>query len=46
MGRGNASSMPLMEGMDMNVPSARYNIPDNILSENEMVAPVIPIKTH
>lgn len=45
MGRGNASAMPLMEGMDMNIPSARYNIPDNILAENEMVAPVIPIKT-
>lgn len=45
MGRGNALAMPLMEGMDMNIPSARYNIPDNILAENEMVAPVIPIKT-
>lgn len=45
MGRGNASAMPLMEGMDMNIPSARYNIPDNILAENEMVAPVMPIKT-
>lgn len=45
MGRGNASSMPLMEGMNMDVPNARYNIPDNILAENEMTAPVMSMKT-
>lgn len=45
MGRGNASAMPLMEGMNMDAPNARYNIPDNILSENELTAPIIPIKT-
>ena len=45
MGRGNASPMPLMEGMEMNIPNARYNIPDDILAENEMTAPVIPMRT-
>ena len=34
MGRGNASGMPLMEGMNMDIPNARYNIPDDILAEN------------
>lgn len=43
MGRGNASGMPLMEGMEMNIPNARYNIPDDILAENEMTAPVMPM---
>ena len=43
MGRGNASAMPLMEGMEMNIPNARYNIPDDILAENEMTAPVMPM---
>lgn len=47
MGRGNASAMPLIEGMnmDMSVPNARYNIPDDILLENEMTAPVVSLKT-
>jgi hypothetical protein len=47
MGRGNASAMPLTEGMnmDMSVPNARYNIPDDILLENEMTAPVVSLKT-
>ena len=45
MGRGNASGMPLMEGMNMDVPNARYNIPDDILSENERTAPVMPMRT-
>lgn len=43
MGRGTASGMPLMEGMEMNIPNARYNIPDDILAENEMTAPVMPM---
>ena len=43
MGRGNASAMPLMEGMNMDIPNARYNIPDDILAENEMTAPVMPM---
>ena len=34
MGRGNASPMPPMEGMNMDIPNARYNIPDDILAEN------------
>ncbi len=45
MGRGNASAMPLMEGMNMDIPNARYNIPDDILAENEMTAPVMPMRT-
>jgi hypothetical protein len=45
MGRGNASGMPLMEGMNMDIPNARYNIPDDILAENEMTAPVMPLRT-
>lgn len=45
MGRGNASGMPLMEGMNMDIPNARYNIPDDILAENEMTAPVMPMRT-
>ena len=46
IGRGNASPMPLMEGMnmEMNIPNARYNIPDDILAENEMTAPVMSLK--
>lgn len=43
MGRGTASGMPLMEGMNMDIPNARYNIPDDILAENEMTAPVMPM---
>lgn len=43
MGRGNTSAMPLMEGMNMDIPNARYNIPDDILAENEMTAPVMPM---
>lgn len=45
MGRGNASSMPSIDGMNMNIPNAKYNIPDDILTENEMVAPVMPLRT-
>ena len=45
MGRGNLLSMPQMEGMNMDIPNARYNIPDDILAENEMTAPVIPMRT-
>lgn len=41
MGRGNASGMPLTEGMNMDIPNARYNIPDDILLENERTAPVM-----
>jgi len=42
MGRGNASPMPLMEGQNFDIPNARYNIPDDILAENEMTAPETP----
>jgi hypothetical protein len=45
MGRGNASSMPSIDGMNMNITNAKYNIPDDILTENEMVAPVMPLRT-
>lgn len=45
MGRGNASPMPPMEGMNMDIPNARYNIPNDILAENEMTAPVMPMRT-
>lgn len=45
IGRGNASAMPLMEGMNTDIPNARYNIPDDILSENEMTAPVLSMRT-
>lgn len=45
IGRGNASTMPIMEGMNMDIPNARYNIPDDILAENEMTAPVMPMRT-
>jgi len=45
MGRGNASPMPLMEGQNFDIPNARYNIPDDILAENEMTAPVMSLKT-
>lgn len=41
MGRGNASGMPPMEGMNMDIPNARYNIPDDILLENERAVPVM-----
>lgn len=44
IGRGNASTTPLMEGINMDIPNARYNIPDDILEENEMTAPVMPLK--
>jgi len=44
MGRGNASPMPPMEGQNFDIPNARYNIPDDILAENEMTAPVIPMR--
>jgi hypothetical protein len=45
MGRGNASPMPPMEGQNFDIPNARYNIPDDILAENEMTAPVMSLKT-
>ncbi len=45
MGRGNASPMPLSEGQNFDIPNARYNIPDDILAENEMTAPVMSLKT-
>lgn len=45
MGRGNASPMPLMEGQNFDIPNARYNIPDDILAENEMTAPVMSMRT-
>jgi len=44
MGRGNASPMPPMEGQNFDIPNARYNIPDDILAENEMTAPVMPMR--
>jgi hypothetical protein len=44
MGRGNASPMPPMEGQNFDIPNARYNIPDDILTENEMTAPVMPMR--
>jgi hypothetical protein len=44
MGRGNASPMPPMEGQNFDIPNARYNIPDDILAENEMTAPVMSLK--
>ena len=45
MGRGNSSGIPPMEGMNMDIPNARYNIPDDILAENEMTAPVMSMRT-
>jgi len=45
MGRGNSSGIPPMEGQNFDIPNARYNIPDDILAENEMTAPVIPMRT-
>jgi len=44
IGRGNASPMPPMEGQNFDIPNARYNIPDDILAENEMTAPVMPMR--
>jgi hypothetical protein len=38
------NSMPMGDNVDFSIPNARYNIPDDILSENEMLAPVMPIK--
>jgi len=38
------NSMPMGDNVDFSIPNARYNIPDDILSENEMTAPVMPIK--
>jgi hypothetical protein len=45
MGRGNSSGIPPMEGQNFDIPNARYNIPDDILAENEMTAPVMSLKT-
>jgi hypothetical protein len=39
---GNA--IPTGDNVDFSIPNARYNIPDDILSENEMTAPVMPIR--
>lgn len=37
-------SMPMGDNVDFSIPNARYNIPNDILSENEMTALVMPIR--